>query len=218
MSECPPHLLRLLEAIAHDHTAVAYHPDDPHRELIEAGAAEVGLACVPDPNMDFRRIGGCTAPAGSQAQAPLCPPERNVDLAEPPPGIPVRTEWGGVIWQRGLDEWVGMAPNGTRPSASWEALSGGKFGPVEILIPVPAHVAHGDDGEQLSNMLDEFLRPIIDGFEQLGAAAASGFRVLLDDALRRGAYRSLDEDIRTAETVKQTLIQLGITKPLDDAA
>jgi hypothetical protein len=190
-AEPNPALLAKLQTIALYFPAIEYDAEDRPEEIaaVIEGARRCGLIAIPSTDITPRTFRGVQRPP-APPQPPV-EPEKPVDLAkartDPPlPGLPVRTSHTDSIWTTSGDgEWSTRNPNGTTWICSWDDIAGGKYGTVEILIPVPYR---GDNTltPTVAELATFGIAPAMDAMTGLANALAGGFVALLAEAERRG--------------------------------
>lgn len=107
---------------------------------------------------------------------------------EPPPHVLVRDANTSSVWQyAGPEGWVAQGMRAWL--ATWEELDGGKFGEIELLVPVP-YVHHLPRAQDIAEAL---LNPVAEMMQQLAAAAGAGVTAVVADAYQRGRADQLAE-------------------------
>lgn len=105
-------------------------------------------------------------------------------LTPPPPGFPVRDANVGLIWHQNADgEWSAPTPAGGSWLSTWDDLAGGKYGPLELLVPVPYTPDSPEPGTDDARraLLEGVLSPVADMARQLMEAAGAGLLAVMAD-------------------------------------
>lgn len=117
-------------------------------------------------------------------------------LAPPPPGFPLRDGNTGTIWQQDIDNgWTGRAPNGRLFFATWDDIAGGKFGTLEMLVPVPYTADTPDPGTDTARqaLIAGVLEPVAAMMQQLAEAAGAGLLAVMADVYQQGRDTAGDQ-------------------------
>lgn len=99
-------------------------------------------------------------------------------------------------------DWVAVTGE-YRVSASWDDLDRGKYGEIELLVPVPYQAPERGSGAHRlgQHVAAAILEPIAAMMQQLAAAAGAGVTAVVADAYRRGgedAHTAVERDDRAA--------------------
>lgn len=127
--------------------------------------------------------------------------------AEPPAGSVVRTSRTGALWRGRPDGYWETRDNPTGPAAIpatqaylWPVLESGRFGDVELLVPL---ALTGDtpagDVEVLDQLAANIVNPVGTMMIQLAQAAAAGVQAVLREANRRGRVSAARQILAAAE-------------------
>lgn len=107
---------------------------------------------------------------------------------EPPPHVLVRDQNTASIWAyAGAEGWIAQGMRAWL--ATWEELDGGKYGEIELLVPVP-YVTALPTSQDIAEAL---LNPVASMMQQLAKAAGAGVTAVVADAYQRGRADQLAE-------------------------
>lgn len=109
-------------------------------------------------------------------------------------------------------DWVAVTGE-YRVSASWDDLDRGKYGEIELLVPIPYQAPEPGTGAHRlgQHVAAAILEPIAAMMQQLAAAAGAGLTAVVADAYRRGG-----EDAHTVERADPSAAAKIIVDAIDD--